>query len=169
MNKKTLMTLLFVGFSIASPVLANDDQSLLKSFHKYGITKCDSFILEHSKLKGNWHFFIGKHLGGIDGTATEVSITEIFGSKNDTVKTDDSYIQTAKKCFLRQTWTVTFPGTCSDNIDGDGWYIVTKMPNKDYTKYENGRGVELFAKEISMGNFKLCVQEGSLRLSGNHG
>ncbi|MCD9496882.1 hypothetical protein [Photobacterium carnosum] len=169
MNKKTLMTLLFVGFSIASPVLANDDQSLLNSFHQYGITKCDSFILEHSKLKDNWNFFIGKHLGGIDGTATEVSITEIFGSKNDTVKTDSSYIQTAKKCFLRQTWTTTFPGTCSDNIDGDLWYIVTKMPNKDYTKYENRSRVELFAKDISMGNFKSCVQEGSLRISGNHG
>lgn len=169
MNKKTLITLFFVGLSITSPALANDDQSLLKAFHKYGITKCDNFILENSKLKSNWNFFISKHLGGIDGTATEVSITQIFGSKGDTVKTDDSYIQTAKKCFLRQNWTLTAPGACSSSIDGDKWYIATKMPDKDYTKYENAGGIELFAKEISMGNFKACIQEGSKLISGKHG
>ncbi|WP_133406907.1 hypothetical protein [Parashewanella tropica] len=167
--KKTIALVISFGISIANPALANGDQSLLKSFHEYGISKCDRFILENSKLKSNWNFFIDKHVGGIDGPATEVTVTQIFGSKGDTVKTDATYIQTSKKCFLRKTWTLTFPGACSENIDGNAWYISKKMPNKDYTTYKNAGGIELHAKEISMGNFKACVQEGSLRKSGSHG
>ncbi|WP_036824765.1 hypothetical protein, partial [Photobacterium sanctipauli] len=148
---------------------ANDDQLLLKAFHDYGITKCDSFILENSRLQGNWNFYINKHLNGIDGVATEVTLTKIWGSKGDTVKTDDTYIQTAKNCYLRQTWTLTDPGPCSSNIDGNAWYISGQMPNKDYTTYKNAGGIEMHAKEISMGNFKACVQEGSKRASSRHG
>ncbi|ORT50846.1 hypothetical protein ST37_07870 [Vibrio sp. qd031] len=168
-TKLVIASALSFGITLANPVLANDDQTLLKSFHDYGISKCDSFILENSKLKSNWNYFINKHAGGIDGPSTEVTITQIFGSKGDTVKTEDTYIQTAKKCFLRQTWTLTFPGSCSENIDGNAWYVSTKMPNKDYTTYKNAGGLELHAKEISMGNFKACVQEGSIRTSSSHG
>lgn len=169
MNKKTLITLLFVGFSIASPVLANNDQTLLKAFHKYGIKKCDSFILENSALKSNWNLFINKHSGGIDGPATEVTATQIFGKKGDTVKIEDTYIQTAKKCFLKSNSTLTFPGPCSDSINGSYWYVSTKMPHKDYTGYKNANGVEMLAKEISVGNFKVCIQESFIRKSGSHG
>ncbi|MBL1384865.1 MAG: hypothetical protein COA35_009305 [Colwellia sp.] len=168
-NKLVIASALSFGITLANPVFANNDQTLLKSFHDYGISQCDSFILENSKLESNWNFFINKHAGGIDGPSTEVTITQIFGSKGDTVKTEDTYIQTAKKCFLRQTWTLTFPGSCSENIDGNSWYVSTKMPNKDYTTYTNAGGMELHAKEISMGNFKACVQEGSKRISSSHG
>jgi hypothetical protein len=170
MKVKIIITnILCCSAIFSNPVFANDDQELLTPFHEYGISKCDSFILENSKLKSNWNFFINKHAGGIDGPATEVTITQIFGSKDDTVKTEDTYIQTTKKCFLRSTWTLTFPGSCSDNIDGDDWYVSTKMPSKDYTTYKNAGGIELHAKEISMGNFKACVQEGSKRISSSHG
>lgn len=156
----------FIGVSL--PASANDDK-LLNAFHKYGINKCDSFIIKNSKLKSNWTYFIDKHSGGIDGPATEVTITQIFGSKGDTVKTVDSYIQTTKKCFLRTEWTVTNPGDCSSNIDGDKWYISSEMPSKDYTTYKNSGGVEKHAKEISVGNFKACIEEGARRDSSNHG
>ncbi|MCA3958313.1 hypothetical protein JKP11_22040 [Vibrio vulnificus] len=105
----------------------------------------------------------------MDGPATEVTITNIWGSKGDTVKTESTYIQTAKNCYLRETWTVTNPGSCRDNIDGNYWYVSTEMPNKDYTTYKNSGGIELHAKEISVGNFKACVQEGSKRSSAKHG
>lgn len=158
-------------FSAVLPygVNANDDQILLKSFHEYGITKCDSFILKNSRLEGNWNYFIDKQNGGIDGPTTEVTITRIFGQKGDTVKIVDTYIQTAKKCFIRSAWTLNFLGSCADNIDGNSWYISSPMPNKDYTTYKNAGGIEMHAKEISMGNFKACIQEGSKRDSGSQG
>lgn len=31
------------------------------------------------------------------------------------------------------------------------------MFNKDYIMYKNVGGIELYVKEISMGNFKVCV------------
>lgn len=43
------------------------------------------------------------------------------------------------------------------------------MPDKDYTTYKNAGGIEMHAKEISMGNFKACVQEGSKRINSHHG
>ncbi|KZZ47142.1 hypothetical protein A3758_35355 [Oleiphilus sp. HI0118] len=147
----------------------NDNQSLLNSFHKYGITKCDSFILENSGLKSNWTYYINKHAGGIDGPATEVTVTQIFGAAGDTVKTTDTYIQTSKKCFLSNTWTLTFKGPCSSNVDGNAWYVSDPMPSKDYTQYTNAGGVNMLAKEISVGNFKACIQEGFKRSSAPHG
>ncbi|MCG5531602.1 hypothetical protein LRD18_12180 [Halorhodospira halochloris] len=168
-NKVKLSAFVFVILAVTSgPVSANDTQILLKAFHEYGITKCDGFIAENSSLKSNWNFFISKHAGGIDGPATEVTVTQIFGSKGDTVKVEDTYIQTPNKCFLRQTWTLTFQGACSDNIDGNAWYVSTPMPDKDYTTYKNAGGIEMHAKEISMGNFRACIQEGSKRISSAH-
>lgn len=166
--KTIIASALSLGIVLTSSAWANDDQKLLNAFHKYGVSKCDSFILENDKLKSNWNYFINKHTGGIDGPATEVTLTHIFGEKGDTVKTESTYIQTAKKCFLRQTWTLTFPGSCSENIDGNAWYVSAKMPGKDYTTYQNAGGIELHAKEISVGNFKACIQEGAKRISGNH-
>lgn len=154
---------------ISSTAFADDSQLLLKRVHEYGIKKCDSFISQNTKLEGDWNFFINKHAGGMDGPATEVTITNIWGSKGDTVKTESTYIQTAKNCYLREAWTLTYPGSCSENIDGNFWYVSTEMPNKDYTTYKNAGGIELHAKEISVGNFKACVQEGSRRLSAKHG
>ncbi|MGF1684351.1 hypothetical protein [Photobacterium minamisatsumaniensis] len=154
---------------VSQSSFANDNQKLLSSFHDYGIKKCDNFIIENSELKGNWNFYINKHANGMDGVATEVTLVKIWGSKGDTVKTEDTYIQTAKNCYLRQTWTLTDSGSCSDNIDGNAWYISGHMPNKDYTTYKNAGGIELHAKEISVGNFKACIQEGSKRNSSKHG
>jgi len=156
--------------TMASGAMANnDDTLLLDAFHEYGITKCDSFILENSRLSSNWNFYINKHANGIDGPTTEATVTRIFGSKGDSVKVDDTYIQTRKGCFLRQAWTLSFPGSCSESVDGNYWYISKEMPNKDYTTYKNSGGVEMHAKEISMGNFKACIQEGSKRLQATHG
>ncbi|MCK6265892.1 hypothetical protein KP803_21790 [Vibrio sp. ZSDE26] len=167
--KVAVLSAIFCNSIFFNPAAASDEQLLINAFHEYGITKCDSFILENSKLKSNWNLFINKQAGGMDGPATEVTITHIFGSKGDTVKNEDTYIQTAKNCYYRGTWTVTFPGSCSESVDGNLWYVSTQMPNKDYTTYKNAGGVELHTKEISMGNFKACVQEGSLRKSARHG
>lgn len=166
--KNVATALVLCSILVSQTSFANDDQTLLNSFHKYGITKCDSFIIKNSKLTGNWNYYIDKYAGGMDGAATEVTLTKIWGSKGDTVKTEDTYIQTAKNCYLRNTWTLTNSGSCSSNIDGNSWYISKAMPNKDYTTYKNAGGVELHAKEISMGNFKACIQEGSKRVSSSH-
>ncbi len=163
--KKLFIVPLLISFSLHS---YGDGNPLLKSFHAYGITKCDAFISENTKLGTNWNYFIDKYANGMDGVATEVTVTQIYGVENDTVKTVDTYIQTAKNCYLRSAWTLTYPGTCSENIDGNAWYIATRMPNKDYTTYENKGGIALHAKDIKMGNFSACVQEGSLRKSGKH-
>jgi len=165
---------IFVFFSLAATMVGaahaeSDDQILLNAFHKYGITKCDKFILENSKLEGNWNMFISKHSGGIEGSATEVSIIRIWGTENDTVKADDSYIQTPKNCYMHRRSTVTYPGTCESNVDGNYWYVSNNMPGKDYTTYTNKGGVEMQAKEIQVGNFKACIQETSIRKQGSQG
>jgi hypothetical protein len=152
--------------SSAAHADADDDARLLNSFHKYGITKCDDFILENSRLIANWSYSISKHANGIDGPTTEVSLIRIWGDVNDTVKTDDTYIQTPKKCFLTRRSTLTFPGTCSENIDPQYWYVSNELEGRDYTTYKNGNGVEMQAKEIKVGNFKACVQETLIRQQG---
>jgi hypothetical protein len=167
--KKVFFTALYCTVVFSNQVVADDHQILLEEFHKYGIKNCDNFIWKNSPLKSNWNFFVDKNAGGIDGPATEVTMTQIFGTKGDTVKVVDTYIQTTKQCFLRSSWTLTNPGPCSEHIDGNSWYVSTEMPNKDYTTYKNSGGVEVQAKEISVGNFKACIQEGFLRKSGNHG
>ena len=77
-------------FAFVSAIAA-DTQTLPKAFHEYGITKCDGFISENSPLESNWNVFISKHASGIDGPATEVTVTRIYGKKDDTVKVDDTY------------------------------------------------------------------------------
>ena len=146
----------------------SDDETLLNAFHKYGITKCDKLILKHSKLKGDWNFFISKHRD-IDASTPEASIIQIRGTKNDTVKEDDSYLQTQKACFLTSRSTTTASGPCKENVNGDFWYVSKEMTPKDYTQYKNKGGVELYAKEIEVGNFKACIQEIVVRDSSPHG
>jgi hypothetical protein len=141
----------------------SNNDILLKSFHKYGITKCDSFIIENSRLKGAWTFFVEQHTNNIDKEIKEVSIIQVSGSKNDTFKKDDSYIQTPKACYLHKKSTLTFPGSCSSNINFDYWYISNEMLNNDYNEYTNTSGAKLLAKEISVGNFKACIQEYTAR------
>lgn len=149
--------------------LAEDaDKILLDSFHEYGITKCDKFILEKSKLKSNWNFFISKHPGIKDSPVKEASIIQIFGSSNDTVKTDQSYMQTKNACFVHDKTTVTYSGSCSEHVDANYWYVSTAMSSKDYTEYANKGGVKMYAKEITVGNFKACIQEIVVRNTSPH-
>ena len=107
--RKLFLILVSAYATLASGVVlaVSDDEKLLNAFHKYGLTKCDKFILANSKLKGDWNFFISKH-PDIDGVK-EASAIQITGSKNDTVKTDDSYIQTPKACFLHSRLVAVFP------------------------------------------------------------
>jgi hypothetical protein len=148
---------------VAASAHADDDSTLLDAFHKYGVTHCDSFILENSRLKGNWHLYINKHDGGIDGPTTEVSIIRIWGSEGDTVKVDQSYIRSPRNCYLTTRSTITFPGTCASNVDGDYWYISNRLPGRDYTTYKNKGGIEMQAKDITVGNHAVCVQETLIR------
>ena len=87
----------------------------------------------------------------------------IYGTKGDTVKIDDSYIQTLKNCFLHSRSTITNLGSCESNIDSNDWNISSEMPNKDYTTYENKYGIEMQAKEITVGDSKVCIKETSVR------
>lgn len=162
MNKK-LVNFFLIGLICNIQIFANDDQILLNAFHEYGITKCDSFILKNSKLKENWNYFISKHNRLIDKKIKNVSIVEIFGTKNDTVKLDHDYIESPNGCFVTKNSSLTFNGSCADNIDGNDWYVSTTMADKDYTTYKNKNGVLLHAKEITMGNFKACLQEISIK------
>lgn len=168
-RKKGVFLVAALGLMTSQAALADDNKILLEAFHKYGIKKCDNFIIENSGLIGNWNYNINKHSDGMDGVATEVTLTTFWGSKGDTIKTDATYIQTAKNCYLRETWTLTKPGACEENVDGDFWYVTNKMPDKDYATYKNKGGVELHAKDITVGNFNACLEEGSKRLSAPHG
>jgi len=166
MKKCILLKGIFISSLIFSSQLfadIEDEKTLLNSFHKYGMTKCDSFILQNSKLQGNWNYFISRHNKEIAKDVKEVSVIQIFGSKNDTVKIDHSYIESPSGCFLTKRSTLSFSGSCSENIDGNSWYLSNEMSTKDYNTYKNKHGIEMQAKEISMGNFKSCIQEVSIR------
>ena len=59
---KTIAAVLTCAFIVPSWALAeSDDDILLKAFHKYGITKCDTFILKNAKLKANWDLLAKSH------------------------------------------------------------------------------------------------------------
>ena len=162
---KILLSIVMIYLVTSSTLFAqNEDKILLTAFHKYGITNCDAFIIKHSKLQTNWNFFLSKHMDGIDGPSTEVTIISIFGNKGDTIKVDDSYIQTAKNCFLHSRATLTNEGSCASSINSERWKVSLEMPNKDYTTYENKYGMEMQAKDISFGNFQACLVETSVRL-----
>lgn len=144
-------------------VIANnydtDNQSLLSTFHKHGINKCDKFILENSSLKGNWYYVVDIYPDNINSKIREASITQITGSLNDTIKLKHTYIQTPTACYLETMDTITFSGPCSANINLDNWYISKEIKWGDYTEYKNKGGVILYAKEITVGNFKACLKE----------
>jgi hypothetical protein len=165
--KKLLALFIYVFITLASGIThaETDDQILLNAFHKYGLNKCDKFILANSKLGENWNFFISQHVDAIDDNVKEVSIIQIFGSKNDTVKRDISFIQSKKGCFYQRKTTVTYSGACSQNLDLDAWYVAKEMQSKDYKQYKNKGGVDMYVKEISVGNFKACIQESDSRNS----
>jgi hypothetical protein len=164
---KIILVLFSVGCAILTSgrVLADDDQILLGQMHKYGITKCDGLVLKNSKLEDNWNMFTSKHRDDIDKNVKEASVIQVTGPKGDTVKIDVSYIQGPNKCFMTKRSTITFPGSCSENIDMDAWFVSKAMPDKDYTQYENKGGVSMLAKEVTVGNFKACIQEVIIRNS----
>lgn len=149
---------------VSGVVLAADDNGkLLNSFHNYGITKCDKFIIKNSGLESHWNYFISRHADDISDTVKEASVIQIYGSVDDTVKTDDSYIQSKNGCFLDSRSTITHSGPCKDHVDMDSWYVSKEMPGKDYTQYTNKGGVTMQVKEISVGNFKACIKETTRR------
>ncbi len=149
---------------IQSADAKSNEDILLSAFHKNGITKCDKFIKKNMRLKGNFNVFISKHEDGIDGPSTEVSIVTIYGINGNTIKFDDSYIQTAKNCTLHSRSVATKIASCDSIIDPKKWFRTSHMPNKDYTSYKNKLGFDLYAKELSVGGSKVCIMEASMRI-----
>ena len=159
---------LIVTFIFNSNAIAghDDNKKLLEAFHDYGVTKCDKLILKESALKSNWSFYIDTPSSPIHKDIKSASVIQIFGSKNDTVKTQHTYIQTPSHCFLRTNSTTTFSGSCADKIDLNYWYVAGEEAGKDYTVYKNKGGVRRFSKEITVGNFKACIQETTFSIEG---
>lgn len=156
---------------VANTALA-DNQKLLKMFHDYGMAKCDAYILENSGLDGkpNWSIDISKHDGEPSSAATEVILTTIYGSKGDTIKQNDVYLQTEKGCYLRTAVTAAFTGACEKNVDGDFWYVSNPLKSVDYTKYNNAGGTTMYARDLRLGNFDACIIEYvTMRFPGKHG
>jgi len=171
-GRYSLVALLAATLLLSNSAAANeDDQTLLKAFHKYGVTKCDRFILEHGKLKGNWSFNISRHPDLNDKNFAEVSGTTVTGKQGDTVKVVQSFIQTPSACYMLDLTTITSPGHCSDNdnIDQSAWYVKDELAGRDYKKYENKGGITLYGKEITVGNFSACVMEYEQRTSAKIG
>lgn len=171
MKFKFGMAMLAFSMSSYQAIASNNDLDTLKMFHKYGMTKCDKMILEHASLnkKSNWYTNIERPRTKIENGYSSVTLEEIFGQKGDTVKIDLSFLQTPTKCILTQRGTITFNGSCEKNIDLDKWYVNKKMPELDYTEYRNSGDVPMLAKEVNMGNFKICIQETRVLLEANHG
>ena len=162
--KQLLLLTIFI-LSLTSSINAKTNQDiLLDAFHKNGINKCDKFIKKHMRLKDSFNVFISKHDDGIDGPSTEVSIVTIYGTKGNTIKFDDSYIQTAKNCALHSRSIATKLGSCDSVVNPNKWFRTSPMPNKDYTAYKNKLGFDLYAKELNIGGSKVCILEASMRI-----
>jgi hypothetical protein len=160
-----LLTLLFTSLnSFAKP----KDTQFLKDFHKFGITHCDEFILKNTATTGNWKYFINKHPGGIDGPSTEVSLTQISGKPGQTFKTNYSFIQTLKKCFLHKKGQITVFDSCGKAVDSKVWTLQYNLPEFDYKKYKDKKGITLYAKELDLGGKKACLLDYEFRTQGDH-
>ena len=162
--KKLLLLLIFILSSTTNIYAKTNEDILLEAFHKNSINKCDKFIKKHMRLQGSFNVFISKHEDGIDGPSTEVSIVTIYGTKGNTIKFDDSYIQTTKNCVLHSRSVATKIGSCDSIIDPNKWFRTSPMPNKDYSAYKNKAGFDLYAKELDVGGSKVCIMEASMRI-----
>ena len=163
MNKLLFLSIITIT-SVTTIYAKSNEDILLGAFHKNGITRCDKFIKQHMHLKDSFNVFISKHDDGIDGPSTEVSIITISGAKGKTVKFDDSYIQTTKNCALHSRSTTTQVGSCDSIINPALWFRTAPMPNKDYNAYRNKLGYSLYAKELKIGDSKVCIMETSMRV-----
>jgi len=160
-----LISLFFTSLnSLASTI----DNQLLKEFHKFGITHCDEFITKNTRTPGTWKFFINKHPSGIDGPSTEVSLTQISGKLGQSFKTDYSFIQTLKKCFLHKKGQITALDSCDKAIDSKIWNLQYNLPGFDYKKYKDKKGITLYAKELDLGGKKACLLDYEFRTQGEH-
>ncbi len=161
-----LIPSLFIHNSYAENQDVQDIQpELLKEFHKMGITHCDEFILKNTQTKGAWKFFLNKHAGGIDGPSTEVSLTQISGQLGKSYKTDYSFIQTLKQCFLHKKGQITVNEPCSQAVDSNTWKTQYNLPGYDYKRYKDAKGVVLYSKSISDNS---CLLEYEFRTVGDH-
>lgn len=142
-----------------------ENPDLLKQFHTMSITHCDEFITEHTKAPGMWKFFLNKHAGGIDGPSTEVFMVQISGNEKASYKTDYSFIQTLKKCFVHKRGVITVEESCDSAINTDIWRIQYNLPGFDYKRYKDKKGIILYAKNVGK---NACLMEYEYRSSGEH-
>ncbi|GAB6069023.1 hypothetical protein JCM30760_01200 [Thiomicrorhabdus hydrogeniphila] len=148
---------------------ASENQNeLLKQFHKFGITHCDNFIKKNTATPGEWKFFMNKQPGGLDGPSTEVSLTQISGKPGQSIKTDYSFIQTLKACFLHKTGQIIAFDSCDKAVDKKVWNLEYNLAEFDYKRYKDAKGVVLFTKEITMDNKKVCFLNYDFRTKGSH-
>lgn len=158
--------LIIVGILFNSVALAESgNQALLKQFHALGVTHCDEFITKNTRTAGEWKFFLNKHASGIDGPSTEVSMVQISGSGDNSFKTDFSFIQTLKKCFLHKKGQITVNEPCSKAVDEKIWKIQYQLPGNAYKRYKDAKGIVLYSKELSP---QSCLLEYEFRTRGNH-
>lgn len=162
-----LLTSLF-SFSLqAEEPEKTDLNNLLSQFHERGITHCDEFITTNIQAPGNWKYFINKHAGGIDGPSTEVSLTQISGEVGS-FKTDYSFIQTLKKCFMHKRGHITSYESCKNSVDPLIWEVDHELSGFDYKRYKNFKGRLLYSKEVEVAGTKICLLEYEYRSRGKH-
>lgn len=151
-----------------SSLAENKKDQLLKEFHNFGITHCDEFISKNTATPGSWKFFINKHPGGIDGPSTEVSLTQISGNPGQTFKTSYTFIQTLKQCFLHKKGQITAFDSCHKAVDPKVWNVQYNLPDFDYKRFKDKKGIIPYAKEIELSGEKACLLDYEFRTKGDH-
>lgn len=144
----------------------NETQPMLKDFHKFGITHCDKFIQKNTATPGSWKYFINKHPSGIDGSSTEVALTQISGNSEQSFKTDYTFIQTLQKCFLLKRGQITAFDSCDKSVDAKIWKVQFNLPDFDYKRYKDKKGIILYAKDIDINGNKACLLDYEFRVQG---
>ena len=158
-----LLCLILNSYNLLAQINNEANNELLRKFHKVGITKCDNLIMNYNSIDNtkhpNWAYEFTYHKEYKTSPIKQATLIFLYGYKNDSLKTSYHYTQKDKKCTITKESTLTFIGSCSDNINLDYWYVASDMINLDYTKYKNPYGNIMFAKEIKIGNFRGCIQE----------
>jgi len=165
MKKLIVTTLLLFSWQANASENQND---LLKQFHDFGITHCDDFIKKNTATPGEWKFFMNKQPGGLDGPTTEVSLTQISGKAGQSIKTDYSFIQTLKSCFLHKTGQIIAFDSCDKAVDKKVWNLQFNLPGFDFKRYKDPKGVVLFTKEITIDDKNICFLNYDFRTTGSH-
>lgn len=152
----------------ASAGAENGSAFFFRNAHNAGVTKCDAAINRTVGPQSGFDIFSSFDSGAGDDIQTNAPVDKrlkkidahfVLGSAGDSILVTLSVIQDVGTCYISMRSTITYSSTCDKSIDGDFWNKVSNYSTNDYSRYVNPGGVDMYAKDIKVGNFNMCIHE----------